>query len=126
MEFPSDLRYTADHEWLRAEGAEAVVGITAFAVDQLGDVVYVDLPQPGTRLFAGAPFGTVESVKSVSELVAPVDGEVVGVNAGLADHPELVNQACYGEGWMLRIRPADPAQAAALKSADEYRALVGG
>lgn len=118
-QFPAELGYTADHEWFRA--SDGAVGITDHAQAALGDVVYVELPAVGARLEAGEPFGTVESVKSVSELFAPVSGTVLEVNAALAASPELVNTEPYGAGWMLRLRPAgEPA----LLSAAEYGALV--
>lgn len=104
MSYPKDLKYSPDHEWLRVEGQEAVIGITGFAVEQLGDVVYVELPQVGAMITAGEPFGTVESVKSVSDLLAPMDGEVIAVNQQLGPAPEKVNESPYHEGWMIRIR----------------------
>jgi glycine cleavage system H protein len=118
--FPPDLAYTAEHEWFRA--ADGRVGITHHAQDSLGDVVYVELPPVGARLEAGRPFGTVESVKSVSDLYAPVNGTVVEVNAAVASSPELVNREPYGAGWLLRVRPEPGGPA--LLSAAEYRALV--
>lgn len=118
--FPRDLGYTAEHEWFRA--ADGAVGITDHAQAALGDVVYVELPAVGTRLEAGRPFGTVESVKSVSDLYAPVDGTVVEVNAALASAPELVNREPYGAGWLVRVRPEPGGPA--LLSAEEYRTLV--
>ena len=122
---PDDLLYTREHEWLRREGdGEAVVGITAYAQDQLGDVVYLDLPDVGARLTAGERFGEIESVKTVSDLYAPVDGEVLEVNAALTDRPELVNQQPYGEGWILRVRLEDADAVGGLLGADEYRALL--
>lgn len=124
MEVPDGLRYTDDHEWLRLEQEEGVIGVTAYAADQLGDVVFVELPAVGTRLEAGRTFGVIESVKAVSDLYAPLGGEVVAVNAALADHPELVNSSPFGEGWLLRLRLADPTQAAGLKDAAAYRDLV--
>lgn len=120
--YPQDLRYTAEHEWWRP--ADGAVGITHFAQSALGDVVYVELPAVGTRIEAGKPFGTVESVKSVSDLYAPVTGTVVEVNAALADAPERVNRDPYGEGWMIRVEAARDAPAPTLLTADEYRALV--
>lgn len=125
MSSPAELRYTKEHEWTRVEGDEVVVGITQFAVEQLGDVVYVDLPAVGRVLTANATFGVVESVKSVSDLYTPVDGEVVAVNGDLADRPELVNESPYGEGWMIRLRPRDPGQLDTLLTADAYDVLVG-
>jgi glycine cleavage system H protein len=121
---PGDLRYTKDHEWLRVEGDEAVVGITQFAADQLGDVVFVELPPVGRTLQASATFGVVESVKAVSDLFAPVGGEVTAANDALGGRPELVNSDPYGEGWMLRIRLADAAQVGALLDAAAYEQLV--
>jgi glycine cleavage system H protein len=120
--FPEDLAYTREHEWYRA--TDGAVGITDHAQAALGDVVYVELPAPGTRLEAGRPFGTVESVKSVSDLYAPVTGVVVAVNEELARAPELVNQDPYGRGWMLRVRAEGPVQG--LLTAEEYRRLVEG
>ncbi len=121
---PSDLRYTKEHEWVRVEGDVATVGITAHAADQLGDIVFVELPAAGRALEQFATFGVVESVKAVSDLFAPVGGEVVEVNAGLASTPEVVNSDPYGAGWMVRIRLAEPAQAEALLDPVAYEALV--
>lgn len=118
---PEDLGYTAEHEWFRA--ADGTVGITDHAQRALGDVVYVELPAPGTRLVAGQPFGTVESVKSVSDLYAPVSGTVTEVNGALAGQPELVNQDPYGAGWMLRVALSGPLPT--LLSAAEYAGLIG-
>lgn len=126
MEIPRDLRYTEDHEWIRADGAEAAVGITAYAAGELGDVVYVELPAIGRRLAASEAFGVIESVKTASDLLTPVAGEVVAVNDRLAAAPELVNEDPYGNGWMIRIRPDDPAAAGGLLDADGYAALIGG
>lgn len=124
MEVPDGLRYTADHEWLRVEDGEGVVGVTAYAADSLGDIVFVELPAVGTQLEEGKTFGVVESVKAVSDLYAPVAGEVVAVNTALGDHPELVNDAPYQDGWMVRLRLADTGQVDALKDAPTYRALI--
>ncbi len=121
---PGDLRYTKEHEWVRVDGDEAVVGITQFAADQLGDIVFVELPAAGKVLDRHATFGVVESVKAVSDLFAPVAGEVTGANDALAGSPELVNSDPYGEGWMLRIRLADPAQVEELLDAAAYEQLV--
>ncbi len=121
---PGDLRYTKEHEWVRVDGDEAVVGITQFAADQLGDIVFVELPAAGKALDRHATFGVVESVKAVSDLFAPVAGEVTGANDALAGSPELVNSDPYGEGWMLRIRLADPAQVEELLDAAAYEQLV--
>jgi glycine cleavage system H protein len=121
---PGDLRYTKEHEWVRVDGDEVVVGITQFAADQLGDIVFVELPAAGKALEAHATFGVVESVKAVSDLFAPLTGEVVATNDALAGAPELVNSDPYGEGWMLRIRPADAAAVEALLDAAAYEQLV--
>jgi glycine cleavage system H protein len=107
---PTDLRYTRDHEWVRVDGDEVTVGITRFAADQLGDIVFVELPAPGRALEEATPFGVVESVKAVSDLFAPVTGEVTASNDALTADPELVNSDPYGAGWMLKVRMADPAQ----------------
>jgi glycine cleavage system H protein len=121
---PSDLRYTKEHEWVRVEGDVATVGITQHAADQLGDIVFVELPEPGKRLEQFATFGVVESVKAVSDLFAPVAGEVLEGNAGLATTPEVVNSDPYGAGWMLRVRLSDPAQLGQLLDPAAYEALT--
>lgn len=118
--FPSDLRYTNDHEWLRPQGANWRVGITQFAVDALGDITLVDLPKEGDLITKGQRFGTVESVKSVSDLYAPVSGKVIAVNAQLKDSPEDVNGDCYGKGWMIEVEPNDKAEVDELMNADAY------
>jgi glycine cleavage system H protein len=114
---PEDLRYTREHEWAKVEGKNVRVGITAFAQEQLGDVVFVELPALGTRVERGAAFGVIESVKAVSDLYAPVSGEVIAVNDALGARPELVNEDCYGEGWMLVVRAAHDAAAGLLDAA---------
>ena len=119
-DLPSDLRYTKEHEWARLDGDLIVVGITAHAVDQLGDITLVSLPEPGTAVTAGAAFGDVDSVKAVSELYAPVDGEVVEINGTLEDAPEKVNESPYGDGWMLKIRPRNAGDVAKLMDAAAY------
>ncbi len=121
---PTDLRYTNDHEWVRVEGDEATIGITAYAADQLGDIVYVELPDVGGSLQQFAAFGVVESVKAVSDLFAPVSGEVTATNAELAGNPERVNGDPFGDGWMLRVRLSDADQLAGLLDAAAYDALV--
>jgi glycine cleavage system H protein len=123
-ETPSDLRYTEQHEWIREDGDVVTVGITRYAQDQLGDVVYVDLPSPGAEVRVGEPFGEVESTKSVSDLYAPVTGVVVERNEDLDERPELVNLDPYGEGWMLSIRVVDRDALSDLLDADTYRGLI--
>ncbi|MTV26844.1 glycine cleavage system protein GcvH [Nitriliruptoraceae bacterium ZYF776] len=125
-DLPSDLRYTEQHEWIRRGDATVVVGITDFAQDQLGDVVYVDLPGPGAELLAGQVFGEVESTKSVSDLYAPVSGTVVERNEDLDERPELVNSDPYGQGWLVTLRPTDAAEVDVLLDADAYRQLTEG
>lgn len=124
MEFPEDVKYTEEHEWIRMEGSQARVGITDYAQDALGDVVYVDIPEVGTEVRGGEPFGEVESTKSVSDVYAPVSGTVVDRNAALAEAPELVNQDPYGDGWMIVIEPSDPSQMGGLLDAAAYRAFT--
>ncbi len=124
MTVPADLRYTRDHEWVRIDGDEAVVGITGYAAEQLGDIVFVELPETGKQLEASRPFGVVESVKAVSDLFAPLDGEVVATNDALTGGPELVNSDPYGDGWMIRLRLTDPSDIDDLLDADAYDALV--
>ena len=121
---PADLRYDREHEWVRVEGAAAVIGISDFAQDQLGEVVYVDLPSAGDELVAGDTFGEIESVKSVSELFAPVSGTVLEVNDDLDAAPESINSDPYGAGWMVKIALADPSQLDALMSAGDYDSFV--
>ena len=124
MDFPEDLRYTREHEWARMKGDRVVVGITDFAQDQLGDVVYVELPDVGDPVKKGESFGVVESTKAVSELFAPVSGKVVEVNDPLADAPETINEDPYEEGWMIVIQPSDPRELEALMDAKAYRSFV--
>ena len=124
MDVPEELRYTVDHEWLRHDGDGAVVGITAHAADELGDIVFVELPEVGRRLAAGEAFGVIESVKTASDLYAPAAGEVVAVNAALGASPELVNSDPYGEGWMVRLRLDDASAASVLLDAAAYRAHI--
>ncbi len=118
--YPADLKYTKDHEWARVKGKTATVGITQFAQEQLGDVVYVELPKVGTKVEAGKPFGVVESTKAVSELFAPVSGTVVNVNTPLLDKPEAVNTDPYQNGWMIEIEMADARDADKLMAAAQY------
>ena len=122
--YPQELRYTKDHEWIRVTGDKGRVGITDYAQKQLGDVVFLELPAVGRKLAKGEPFGTVESVKAVSELYSPVAGEVVEVNAPLAGKPEAINKDPHGEAWMIVLKIADPAAVAALLDATAYEALV--
>jgi glycine cleavage system H protein len=124
MSFPSDLRYTHDHEWLKAQGTSWRVGITQFAVDQLGDITLVDLPKEGDLVTKGQRFGTVESVKSVSDLYAPVSGRVTAVNAALKDTPENVNSEPYGSGWMIELEPTEKTEIDELLTADAYTTHV--
>ena len=124
-DIPEDLRYTEEHEWVRVDGDEVVVGITDYAQDALTDIVYVELPEVGTCVSAGDGFGSVESVKSVSEIFAPLSGELSGVNDTLEDAPELINDDPYGTGWIVRMRLADNEVLGDLLDAAGYRALLG-
>lgn len=126
MKFPDDIRYTSDHEWVRLEdgGKTALVGITDFAQNELGDIVFVEIEPVGSELASGEPFGTVEAVKTVSDLLMPVDGTIVAHNEALERLPERVNDDPYGEGWMIRIKLDDTQGLASLMSADAYRELV--
>jgi glycine cleavage system H protein len=121
---PSDLRYTRDHEWVRVDDDQATVGITQYAADQLGDIVFVELPDAGRDLEEAKPFGVVESVKAVSDLFAPISGAVTSINDALAHEPELVNRDPYGAGWMVRMTVADPAQLEDLLDGEAYDDLV--
>ncbi|MBW2028245.1 MAG: glycine cleavage system protein GcvH [Deltaproteobacteria bacterium] len=120
LDLPDDVRYAKDHEWAKQEKDGVRVGITDYAQDQLGDIVFVELPQVGEMFERGDEFGTVESVKAVSELYMPVGGEVIGVNGALEDSPELVNKSPYGEGWMIRVRSEDEGEMDALMDRDQY------
>jgi glycine cleavage system H protein len=122
--YPDDLKYTKEHEWTRIDGTKATIGITQFAVDQLGDITQVELPKEGEKLRAGEPFGTVESVKAVSDLFAPLTGTVTKVNDPLNDSPEYVNDDCYDEGWMVQIELTAPAEVEKLMSADQYQEFL--
>ena len=121
--YPADLKYTKDHEWVRFDGSEATVGITDYAQRQLGDVVFVELPEIGRQVTQGEPFGTIESVKAVSELFSPVSGEVIAANDTLGVHPEAVNHTPH-ETWIIRLRPSDPSQTSTLLDADAYSELI--
>ena len=126
MDVPDDLRYSDDHEWLRPDGEQGLVGITRYAADELGDVVFVELPAVGSTLSRGETFGVIESVKTASDLYSPVSGEVIEVNTALAGAPQLVNDEPYAGGWLIRLRLADPSESELLRDADGYRALIGG
>ncbi len=123
-DFPEDLLYSQDDEWIRREGDHVVIGISDFAQSQLGDIVFVELPEVGTLIESGVAFGTIESVKAVSDLSAPISGEVLSINDALEDSPEQVNESCYADGWLISLRPSDPSQLDALIDADAYRASV--
>ena len=125
MNFPTNVKYTKEHEWIRLEGDVAYVGITDYAQEQLGDIVFVDIPTEGETLAADEVFGTIEVVKTISDLFLPVTGEILEQNEALADQPELVNQDPYGEGWLIKVRMTDPAEYDALLSAADYEKLIG-
>ena len=122
--YPEDLKYTKEHEWARREGNAVRVGITHYAQDALGDIVYIDLPGPGTQVASGQAFGEVESTKSVSDIYSPVTGSITERNAQLEDSPELVNQDPYGDGWMVVIEPTNPGELDGLLSAADYQAFI--
>jgi glycine cleavage system H protein len=124
-DIPGDLHYTTEHEWVRSEGSQVRVGITAYAQEQLGDVVYVDLPAVGAEVTRGQAFGEVESTKSVSDLYAPVSGVISERNEALEERPEVINEDPYGDGWMVIIETTDPGELAELLDADGYRQTVG-
>ena len=126
MEFPEEVKYTEEHEWVLVEGDLATIGITDFAQDQLGDVVFVELPEVGEELQIGKPFGVVESVKAVSDVYAPVSGEVIEVNDDLPDDPETINTSPYGDGWMLKIRMSNAMELNDLMDVDAYQAFIEG
>ena len=125
MEYPTSLRYTKDHEWIRLEGDIATVGITDFAQGELGDIVFVDIPTQGETLAAEEVFGSVEAVKTVSDLYLPIDGEVIEVNPAIDSQSDLVNTDPYGQGWMVRVKVANAADVEALMDSDAYRKLTG-
>ncbi len=126
MNFPQNLKYTSEHEWIRIEGDIAYVGITDYAQEQLGDIVFVDIPTVGETLEAGEVFGTIEVVKTISDLFLPVAGEVLEQNETLEESPELVNKDPYGEGWLIKMKPADPKAVEDLLDAEGYKAVVNG
>lgn len=119
-EIPAGLRYSKEDEWARAESGRVTIGITDYAQGQLGDIVFVELPEVGRTVEKGEPFGVIESVKAVSDLYAPISGEIVEVNADLSERPEVVNEDCYGDGWMIAIAPEDDAELGGLLDADAY------
>ncbi|HQW05371.1 MAG: glycine cleavage system protein GcvH [Flavobacteriales bacterium] len=125
MNIPAELRYTKDHEWIRIEGNEATIGITDFAQGELGDIVFIDIGTEGQELASEAVFGTVEAVKTVSDLFMPLSGKVISLNPALADDPAAVNSDPYGKGWMVKVEVSDPAQVEGLLTADQYKALLG-
>ena len=126
MNIPADLRYSSDHEWVRVDGAMATIGITEYAQDALGDVVFVEMPDTGLDVAAGESVSEVESTKSVSDIYAPITGAIIEVNEALAEQPELLNSDPYGAGWICRINITDPAELDHLMDAEAYRALTGG
>ncbi len=123
--YPEDLKYSESHEWAKMEGDVATTGLTHHAQSELGDIVYLELPDVGQKVSAGGEFGVVESVKAASELYAPLSGEVVEVNAAAAAEPSVVNRDCYGEGWLVKVRVADAAEVEKLKTAAEYQEFIG-
>lgn len=124
MNFPTNVKYTSEHEWIRLENDEAIIGITDYAQDQLGDIVFVDVTAEGETLEQGEVFGTIEVVKTVSDLFLPMGGEIVEVNPELEEHPELVNKDPYGEGWIIRIKPTDASQMDELLDAEAYKKII--
>jgi len=122
--YPDDLKYTREHEWLAVQGGVGTIGLTHYAQSELGDIVYVDMPAVGAPVVAGEDFGTVESVKAVSEIFAPASGEVLEINGALATSPETINKDPYGEGWLVKVKLADPKEVAGLMSASEYRKYI--
>ncbi|MGE7603242.1 glycine cleavage system protein GcvH [Peribacillus sp. NPDC097675] len=126
MTTPKELRYTKEHEWVKTEDGKVRIGITAFAQSELGDIVFVELPEIGSELKANEPFGSVESVKTVSELYAPISGKVIEVNEELNDNPEFVNESPFEKAWMIVLEPSDTNEVEQLMSADEYESLING
>ncbi len=124
FEIPDELHYSTDDEWVYSEHESATVGVTDFAQQQLGDIVYIELPSVGISFAEGETFGVIESVKAVSDLIAPVAGQVVAINEDLIDHPEIINDECYGAGWIIKIKPSNAAELQSLLDADSYRKLV--
>ena len=124
MEIPSDLRYTKEHEWVKVEDSVVTIGITEYAQSELGEIVFVELPEPGETCSAGNTFGVIEAVKTVADLFAPVGGEIAEVNEELGDHPELVNEDAFGKGWMIKINASNLSELDSLLSADDYKAMI--
>lgn len=125
MNIPAQLKYTTDHEWVRIEGDMAFIGITDYAQGELGEIVYVDVPTEGETVATGEVFGSIEAVKTVADLLMPIEGEVVELNAALEDQPELVNNDPYGEGWIIKVKMADPAKVETLMDAAAYSSFLG-
>lgn len=125
MNFPANLKYTSDHEWIRTEGTEAYIGITDYAQGELGEIVFVDVATQGETIEKGEIFGSIEAVKTVSDLLMPVTGEVLEVNGDLEDHPELVNSDPYGKGWIIKVSISEAGEVDKLMSAEEYQAFIG-
>ena len=125
MEFPTNLNYTEDHEWIRVEGNSATIGITGFAVSELGDIVFIEIETQGETLAKGDTFGTVEAVKTVSDLFMPVGGEIVEINPELSDNPELVNEDPYGKGWLIKINVSDNSEIESLMNSEKYQQHTG-
>jgi glycine cleavage system H protein len=124
MEFPQDLKYTKEHEWVKQVGGSVIIGVTDYAQDSLGDIVYVELPQEGADVTKDEPFGVVESVKAVSDLYSPVTGTVLEVNDSIVDSPEVINDEPYGDAWILKIELSDPSELEGLLSVDEYKSYI--
>ena len=124
MNFPKELHYTKEHEWIRDEGGMAWIGVTDYAQDKLGDVVFVEMPEPGESIRKGEAFGVIESVKAASDVYSPVSGEVIEINQALEEHPEYVNQSPYGDGWIVKVKMQAPAEMQDLMDVEEYRAFV--
>jgi len=124
MEFPDDLKYTKEHEWVRIKGDTATMGITDYAQEQLGDVVYLELPEEGEEVEKGEPFGVVESVKAVSDVYGALTGKVVEINEPLTDNPETINEDCYEEGWLIRVKVANPKELEDMMNATQYQAYI--
>ena len=125
MNFPENIKYTTEHEWIRIDGKFGWIGITEYAQSELGDIVYVEIPAVGTKIEKGKSFGTIEAVKAVSDLFAPANGEIVEVNPEIKDHPEMINKDSYNGGWMVKISISDPAQLKDLLDVQAYRLLIG-